>query len=141
MFGSLDDVHRVAGIDMIDNFVLIAVDDRDLASVTLDDNEKVFPVTAVQRLGRVILGLDVDLVTFFHQRQRHFGWNRWFHLDIARQQVDFFIAEDIVEVIHATFGTNFDDLGKSLGTQLERTLGFLRLVGLRQQAFTCRTFS
>ncbi len=55
VLGSLDDVYRVAGIDVIDNFVRVAVDNGDLAGVTLDDDKEVFPVTAVQRLVRIIL--------------------------------------------------------------------------------------
>jgi hypothetical protein len=47
VFGCLDDVYRVAGIDVVDDFVLVAVDDGDLAGVTFDDDEEVLPVTAV----------------------------------------------------------------------------------------------
>ena len=141
MFGCLDDVYRVAGIDMVDDFVLVAVDNGNLAGVTLDHHEKVFPVTSMQWLARVVFGLDVNLVPFLHQRQRHFRWYRWLHLDVTSQQVDFFIAEDIVKVIHTTFGAYLDDLGKPLGAEFQGALGLLLLVTLWQQALARGAFS
>ena len=36
MFCRLDDVYRVTGVDVVDDFMLVAVDDGNLAGITLD---------------------------------------------------------------------------------------------------------
>lgn len=38
MLGGLDDVYRVTGVNVIDDFMLVTVDDGDLAGITFDNH-------------------------------------------------------------------------------------------------------
>ena len=138
MFDRLDDVHRVTGINVIHDLVLVTVNDGDLAGITLDNHEEVLPVTTVQRFGGIVLGFDIDFVTLFHQRERHFRRNRGFHLNVGGQHLDLFLAEDIVEVVHTTFGTQRDN---TLQTLLTFLFGLYRLQALACGALTQHTMT
>ena len=138
MLDGLEHVYRVAGRDVGDDFVLVAVDDGDLADITLDDQEEVFPVAVVHGLGRVILGVDEDLVTLFHQSQRHLRRYRRHLLDVLGHHGDFVLRQDIVEVVHAAFSTVGNDLFQAGLTQFLGVLGLQVLAGgaLAQGAVT-----
>ena len=100
MFSRFQYVYRIAGRDMRHNLFLVAIDDRNLADITLDNQKKVLPVSIVFWLGRIVFRIHEHRVTLLHQSQRHFRWNRWFHLYVLGHVRDLFLRHDVIEVIH-----------------------------------------
>ena len=63
----LQHVHRITGRNVSDDLMLIAINNGHFTDITLDDDEEVLPVAAMQRLGRIILRINIDLGTLFHE--------------------------------------------------------------------------
>ena len=124
VLGSLEHMYRVTGGHMSDNLFRVAVDNRDLADVTLDNQEEILPVAAVQRLGRIVFWLNENLTALLHQRDVHLRWNRWLHLNIGGHQLDIFRWHDVIEIVHATLGAEGDDLFQAFLAKLHCVFRF-----------------
>ena len=131
-------MYRIAGLDVGNDLMLITINHGHLAGITLDDQEEVFPVAAMQRLAGIVLGLDIDLLPFLHQRKGHLRWDRWLMLDVLGHDLDFLRRHNVVEVIHAALGTQGDNPLQSLGARLK---GILRLQVLAGAALTQHTMT
>ncbi|MNT04392.1 hypothetical protein D3C72_1389680 [compost metagenome] len=87
------DMHRVAGLDDVDDLLAVAIDQRDLAGVAQRDREEVVQVVLVHLLGRPLRdGQDV-LAAFLDVSQRKFRRCRRIELYITGHQVDFLVGE------------------------------------------------
>ena len=66
MLGSFQYVYCIAGVDMGNHFVFITIDYGYFSYVTLDNQNKVFPITAMHGLCWVVFRLYIHLVALFH---------------------------------------------------------------------------
>ena len=82
------DVHRVAGLDDVDDLLGVAVDQRHLAGITQGDRHDVVDVVVVHLLLGTLRHRHVFLARLLHVLQREFGRRRRVVLDVAGHQVD-----------------------------------------------------
>ena len=86
------DVDGIAGIDIVDNFIRITVNNRHLARVAQGHSEKVLPIAIMLRRSWTIFWLYEHFPGRQHLLQRHFGRLRRLVLDKSCHQVGFFFC-------------------------------------------------
>ncbi len=82
------DVHRVAGLDDVDDLLGVAIDQRHLAAVAQRGGEDVVDVVIVHLLGGALLRRHQHLPGGFHFLHAEFRRRGRFLLDVARHQID-----------------------------------------------------
>ena len=122
-------MHRIAGLDDVDDFLGITVDQRNLAGVTQGGREDVLDVVVVHLLRRTLLRRHDDLPRFLHVRHAEFRRLRRRLLDVARHQVDLFGVQlaRSTPVRHTGRRTVLDEHLQVLRAALEHQVGRERL--------------
>ena len=125
------DVHRVAGLDDVDDLLGVAVDQRHLAGVAQRRREDVLDVVAVHLLRRALARRDDDLPRRLHLLHAEFRRRGRRLLDVARHQVHVGVGEIArrAPVRHAGRRAVLDEDLQVLGALVDRDVGRERLAG------------
>ncbi len=140
--GDARDVHRVAGLDDVDDLLRSAVDQRDFARVAQRDGHQVLDVVVVHLLLRPLRDGDDDFPARLHLLHAEFGRRGRLLLDVARHQVHLGGGQlaGRAPVRHAGGRAVADEHLEVLGALRQRDVGRERLAGgaLAQHAVASR---
>ena len=129
------DVHGVAGRHDADDFLGVAVDDRDLAGIAQRDREEIIDIALVLRLLRPILGRDHDFPARHHVRHAELRRCRRLLLQEARHDVD-------LRGSQVTGCTPVRHAGRrTVGDQCLEVFGAFRLRNVRRQRLAGRALA
>ena len=133
-------MHGVTGFKARHDFLGIAIDDRDFASITQRNREEVVDVAVMLRFGRTVFRRNQDFPACFHIGHAEFRWRGRFLLQKTRHDVDLGFG-------HVTRGTPVGHAGRRAvgdqGFQVICTLfpGNVRRQRLARGAFAQHTMA
>ena len=131
--GSRDtrNVHGVAGFDDVDDFLAIAIDQRNFAAVTQGDGEDVVDVVVVHFLGRTLGYRNDFLAGLLDIGQRVFRRGRRFLLNVTSHQIHLLVGQlaRSPPVRHTGRRTVFDEHFQVIGTVGQGFVGGQRFAG------------
>ena len=87
------DMHRVAGVDDVDDFLAVAIDQRNLSGVAQGDRKQVFDVVVVHFLRDALGGRRNQFPAAAHFGHAPLRRGRRLVLQVARHHVDFGFVE------------------------------------------------
>ena len=125
------DVHRIAGLDDVDDLLGVAVDQRDFTGIAQCGRENVLDVVVVHLLLRPIGRRDDDLPGRLHLRHAELGWHRRVLLHVAGHDVDRFLVHLArgQPIRHAGGRTVGDEDLQVIGALADREVWRQRLAG------------